>query len=311
MKNKFILFVVFAAFASIQACSRDVTVATVDGKKITASALRAEMRMERGKYDSAILNQKANFEKFREGALNKLINEQVLLTEAQKKGIKLTDEDLKEIEQMRTDALAADGGENAITERGVNPKAWVKAQQTRIVIQRMIQQELLNRIPVSDGQITAYYNKHAEDFNQPAQFRARQILVDSKDTAEEVYAKLKDGGDFAEMAKEYSLSPDGKRGGDLGFFSSRNYPEIFSTVCQQLKIGELSDVVQTDYGFQIFELLDKRPAYQVPFEEAKESIKQLLREERAEDTINKWSADLIGKAAVSINEETLKGVALD
>lgn len=305
------LHVVIALVVLASSCSRDVTVATVGGEKITASALRAEMQMERGKYDSAVLNQKANFEKFREGALNKLINERVLLAEAGKRGIGLTKEDLKEIEKTRAGALAAGVGGDAIKERGLDPKAWDKAQQARLVIQKLIQQELLDRIPVSDEEASGYFNKHTQDFNQPAQFRARQILVDSKDTAEEVLAKLKNGGDFAELAKEYSLSPDGKRGGDLGFFSSLNYPEIFSTVCQQLKIGELSDVVQTDYGFQIFELLDKRPAYQVPFEEAKESIKQLLREDRAEDTINKWSADLIGKAAVSINEETLKGVTLD
>lgn len=306
MNHKFLHIALVSVLFTIS-CSRDGAVAIVDGRKITASALRAEMRMEKGKYDSALLSQKPNFDEFRKAALMRLINENVFLAEAQKKGITVSKDELAGLKTARGGAIDDD----MIKERGIDPKAWNEAQKRRVIIEKLIQKEVLEKIPVSDEKVLAYYNKHQQDFNRPAQFRARQILVDTRDAAEQTLAKLKGGADFAEMAKEYSLSPDGRRGGDIGFFDSRMYPEIFSVVCQQLKAGELSDVVQTDYGFQIFELLEKRPAYQVPFEEAKEAIRQLLREEKAEGLVDKWSSDLVGRAKITVNEEAVKGVMLD
>lgn len=309
MNRKFRIPVMLAFFLLAASCSRSPVVASVNGEKITAASLRAQLQMERGKYDGAVLSSKANFEKFRSRAMDILIDEAILLSEAGRAGIVAAKEEIKEIEKMR--AGAPQSGDSFFKERGIDPKFWNKAQKSKLIIGKLIQREVIEKIPVSDGEITAYYKKNPAEFSRPAAFHARQILSDSKEEADQILAKLKTGADFGELAKEFSRSPDGKNGGDIGFFDSRAYPEIFSEICQQLKVGETSDVVETSFGFQIFELLDRRPAYEIPFAEAKEKIRQTLRGEKAGADIEKWIAGLKKKANVSVNEEAVKEVVLD
>ncbi|MFH0799011.1 MAG: peptidyl-prolyl cis-trans isomerase [Pseudomonadota bacterium] len=310
-RSRIITAIFIVALACACSVWRNQVVATVDGEKIKASDLKAAMNMERGKYDPIVLNQRANFEEFRREALDKLTQEAILLAEAKKAGLKASPEELKEIKEMRSIAAAVREGDPVLADQGIDPGAWEKAQQKRLLIQKLIQREVIDPIPIPEGKASAYYKSHIQEFNQPAQYRARQILVNTRNQAEEILAKLKQGGDFAEFARQYSTSPDGKRGGDLGYFDASAYPPAFSEICGKLQAGETSDVVQTDYGFQIFQLLDRRPSRQISFEEASERIKQELKEESARAAIEKWAEGLRSKAKVAVNEEALKGVRLE
>lgn len=303
------LFTVFILAAACS-CSRDKVVATVNGERITAAMLQAEMEMDRGKYDPIALVDGKNFEEFRQQALDELIHEEILLSEAKRVGLSPSRDDVKEVENMRISEVAGGLPDTDMLARGIDPKIWKKAQLKRITINKLIKQEVMDKIPVPEENIADYYKRHAREFDQPAQFRARQILTDTREVAENILMKLREGKDFAELAKEYSLSPDGKRGGDLGFFDSRTYPPIFSEVCQELKEGETSGVVTTDYGFQIFELLEKRPARKVPFDEARDAILSMLRENESEAAIEKWDAELKGRSKVEIDQNALKEVFL-
>ena len=311
MKLRILLFTALLTAAS--GCHKfdDPVVATVDGMKITASELRTQMSMERGNFDPAILSEDANFAEFRRRALDKLIEERMLLAEAKRLGIEASRKEQKDMEELLAGALTASEGDAALRSQGVDPGSWREAQRRRLVIGKLISKEVLEKVPVTDGEVRAYYDSHVSEFNRPAQYRARQIIVDSRELADEILAKLKQGQDFGELAKQHSLSPDGKRGGDLGFFDARAYPAVFAEVCSQLKIGEISDVVPTDYGYQIFELLEKRPARQIPYEEAAVQIRRRLREEGSEKIFAEWSEGIRAKSKASVDEEALKGVSLE
>lgn len=307
------IFIVLCIVVLSASCSkfRSPTVAIVNGKKITAKDIVAQMEMEKSLYDPVIISQPANFEQFRRQALGKLIQEEIFLTEARRSGIELSRDDLDEAEKMRRGASAPNEADATISERGIDPKVWKKAQQRRLIINKLIQKEVINNIPVPSEEVSKYYLAHIQEFNLPAQFHMRQILVDTQEQADGIMAKLKAGEDFATLAKKYSISPDGKRGGDLGFFDSRTYPHVFSEICQQLKPGETSEVVATDYGYQIFQLLDKRPARQLTQEEAYAKIKQNFREEKSEATVENWSKTLRAAAKIVIDEKALEEVKFE
>lgn len=298
------LFVVFVLIF-VCSCAADKVVAVVNGERITDVMMRAEMEMERGKYDPAVLADGKNFADFRQKALTKLIQENILLSEAKRLGVKPSRAEIESVQEMGAGEFAEDA-----PARGIDPKEWEKAQTQRITITKLIKQEVVDKIPVPEEKTADYYKKHAREFDEPAQFRAQQILTDTRETAENVLAKLKQGEDFAELARQYSQSPDAKRGGDLGFFDSRAYPPIFSEVCERLGEGETSGVTATDYGWQIFRLIEKRPARKVPFDEAKETIISILREGEAEGAIEKWVNSLSEKAEVKINQNELEEVRL-
>lgn len=313
MKLTLQLTVIMCVFVCLISCSRfrGTVVATVDGEKITAAELKDEMRMEYGKYDPALLSQSTNFDEFRRQALEKLVQEKILLAEAKRQGITPTKEDLGKISEGNPGTLSAQEGDGSLLEHGIDPKAWQEAQRRRLTITKLITQAVIDKIPVSDAQVEAYYQQHREAFHVPAQFRARQIIVETQELAEQILAKIKQGEDFEQLAKLHSLSPDAKRGGDLGFFDAKSYPPVFTEVCQQLRIGDVSDVIPTDYGYQIFQLLEKRPARIIPFEEAAVSIRQLLKEEGSEQAFDRWFDGLKQKARTAINDNAVKGVTLE
>ena len=294
----------------IAACSKGPTVATVDGEKISANDLVEKMRMEMGIYDPTILSDEQNYQNFRRLALENLIQESILISEAKRLGVDSDDESPGAVPEIIVgDPKHAD--RETLEERGIDPDKWMEAQRRRATIRRLIEKEVMDRIPVSDEQLESYYRKHISDFRENTRFHARQILVDKKEVADRIYVRLMKGEDFATVAKEVSVSPDAARGGDLGFFDAKTYPEVFAEVCQQLKPGEISKVTATSYGFQIFQLIAKRPPRQRSLDEMRSQIERILKEEKMDEVFVPWLEGLVKKASVSVNEEALKEVRLN
>lgn len=296
------------ALLLLAACSKGKAVATVDGERISSTALIERMRMEKLLYDPAVLDDDVNFVNFRRQALDGLIREEILLKEAKRLG-------LDEIEPAsgagaKPGATGMPDGE-ALSERGIDAGWWKESQRRRAIIRRLIDREVLQKIPVDENEVKEYYRKHIGDYRDNTRFHARQILVDKKEDADRIYVKLMNGADFAELAKEHSVSPDSERGGDLGYFDAEAYPEVFSEICQQLKPGEISHVTATPYGFQIFQLIAKRPPRQRTLEEVRGEIERILREDDMEKAFAPWLESLMKRARVSINEATLKEVRLN
>ncbi len=303
--------VAFIALAC--ACSRGsgTVVASVDGQRITSQDLLEEMRMQRGMYDPAVFSSPQNYEEFRRRTLERLVQEAILTAEAKRAGITVSDEELSQSPELATEAAEGADQEKILSERGIDPKRWREAQRRRVLIRKLIESQVVDRIPVTDEAIDAYYKSHAAQFRENTQYHARQILVETREQADRIHAQLVKGADFGELAKRHSISPDGARGGDLGYFDAQSYPEIFSEICGQLSKGQTSEVKATPYGYQIFQLLDKRPSRQRPLAEVRPLIRRMLQEERIESTYEPWIAGLTKGARIQINEDVLKEVRLE
>jgi len=303
-------YLTIALFVLMAACSSGKTVATVDGERISSSDLAWKMRMEMVLYDSAILSDERNFENFRRQALDNLIQEAVLIGEAKRLGVDVDSESARavpEIMVVKPNISESD----ALAKKGIDEKRWREAQRKRALIRKLIEKEVVDKIPVTEKEIEDYYRNHISDYRDNTRFHARQILVDKKEMADRIHARLMKGEGFAALAKEFSVSPDAARGGDLGFFDAGAFPEVFAEICQQLSPGEISKVKATPYGYQIFQLIAKRPPRQRTIEEARDEIERRLKEKRIEEVFTPWLEELMKKAKVSVNEDALKEVKLN
>lgn len=122
---------------------------------------------------------------------------------------------------------------------------------------------------------------------------------------EEVAAKLKQGQDFAELAKEYSDDTGTKeRGGDLGFFERRMMVQPFDEAAFNLQVGEISDIVETQFGYHIIKLLGRGEIQS--FEQEKENLKTILKRLRYQDIYNEYVNQLKKEFAFSINNNALQ-----
>ena len=139
--------------------------------------------------------------------------------------------------------------------------------------------------------------------------RAAQIVVKGMDEARRVQAQLKAGGKkFADLARRYSLSADAKVGGDLGFFPRGQMPPAFDEVVFRLPVGQVSDVVETEYGYHLFRVLERKAGRKLDFAEVRHLVEAKLLAQRRAEAQTKYEEELRAKAKVWVNETTLQAI---
>nr|WP_257787940.1 peptidylprolyl isomerase [Limihaloglobus sulfuriphilus] len=168
---------------------------------------------------------------------------------------------------------------------------------------------------VSDEDVKNYYDENTQQFKQPEQVRASHILVKvEKDASEEdkaaakeeikaIKAKIDAGEDFAELAKSESDCPSGKNGGDLNFFSQGRMVKPFSDAAFAMEVGEISDVVETQFGYHIIKVTDKKEANTQTFDEVKANIKARLESEKRNKYVSSYIEKLKEEAELTYDEE--------
>ncbi len=162
---------------------------------------------------------------------------------------------------------------------------------TEMAIQKWVETKIVPTVEVSDAAIKSYYQSNADEFQKPEMVSASHILIKFDDDAsdqdkaaarkqaEELLAQLKKGADFAKLAEEHSACPSGKRGGDLGSFGKGQMVPAFEAAAFALKDGELSDVVETRFGYHIIKGGDRTEAETVSLDEARDQIRANLSQE--------------------------------
>ena len=180
--------------------------------------------------------------------------------------------------------------------------AKIKAFMERKALQDVyIAKMLMERVREED--VTAYYDKEIKNGPVEEEVRARHILLDNREAADAVVADLENGADFAALAKERSKGPSGPSGGDLGYFSKQSMVPAFSDAAFKLAAGETSPPVQTQFGWHVIRVEDRRNRPPPLFDQVRDQIYQLLISEAQRDIYDemraKASVDLVDMPGVS------------
>lgn len=142
------------------------------------------------------------------------------------------------------------------------------------------------------AELEKYYFEHLDEFRRPDRVRLRQILVYDRPSADKAMAALRKGESFAEVAARFSQDPRAQAGGDQGVLARDDLPPIFAETIFRLGAGENSQVVEAEYGFQIFKVDEVLPATVLPFESARPAIEERLRRE----LVDRELANLLAEA---------------
>lgn len=236
--------------------------------------------------------------------LSRLIEEEIILSEAMKNGIAVSENELaSEVDGIKKQ-YNDESFQEAIMERYGHIGNWKEEIRRKLVIRKAIERFAGEPVDISEGEAKRYYEEHMEEYDAPERVRARMIVVSSEEAAKEVAGRV-NKANFAELAKEVSLSPEGKEGGDLGYFSRGEMPEEFENVVFKLKPGGISPVVKTEYGYHIFLLEDKKAAGRLKYNEVRDKIIQRLRNEAAERLFEEWVSSLKQNAQIEVREDLL------
>ena len=269
--------------------------AVVGSKPITKDQFQSLMDRAKTSYQS----QKRPFpkpgsteyEQLKGQAVTFLIQRAEFEQEAEGMGIKITDDKVnKRIEQLKKQFY---GGSEQRYERTLKQQGLTQDQAKEEVRAQLISEELFKKVTgdvkVSKDEIKAYYNSHKSQYGQPQTRDVRHILVAKKALADQLYAQLKAGANFAKLAKKYSKDPgSASNGGKLTVSKGQTVP-AFDKTAFTLKKGELSAPIHTQYGYHIIQALSAvKPAQTSSLSKVQSSIKQQLEQQKKNEAMTKW-----------------------
>ncbi len=157
--------------------------------------------------------------------------------------------------------------------------------------------------PVTQAQIKAFYQANVSQFQNPEEYDLAHILVKTQAQAASILAQLQKGADFATLAKKYSTDTgSAKNGGDLGYQPLSTYVAAFANAAAKLtKVGELSPVVHSQYGYHIIKLLGIKKASTQPLSQVQSEIQSYLQQQNANTAINSYLTKMTAKAKIKTN----------
>lgn len=261
--------------ASLVGCSDEEVVARVEDEIISKDEFYDQLVAQNGQQ-----------------VLNALIAEQIIELEIEKQNVKITDE---EIDAQLTKFKEAYGGEEGfeayLTYVGITEKDLEENIQMNLKLEKLLDPY----IEITEDEKKEYFEENKESFNEPEQVKASHILVETKEEADEVIAKLDAGEDFADLAKEYSLDGSSEQGGDLGYFGRGQMVAPFEEAAFSLEIDEISEPVESEFGYHIIKVEDHKEAKEGTYEENAEDIRNIIFQSRFNDAYNQWYNAKVGE----------------
>ncbi|MDD2540047.1 MAG: peptidylprolyl isomerase [Desulfuromonadaceae bacterium] len=288
-------------------------VARVNGTEITLGELkRAEKILIAGQPGMAIPPYLK--EEFEKQALNQLISSELLFQAGQKLDIKDLDKQTADrLEKIRTGFPDTKEYAKQLQNIGMDENMLRDYTRRDLIIANFVNTNFASQVTVDEKEIKTFYDQNPDKFSQAEQVRASHILigVDSKagtdeknkarEKAEKLHKELESGADFVALAKENSTCPSSKQGGDLGYFPKGKMVPQFEQAAFALEPGRLSGVIETQYGFHIIKLTDRKKAEKISLEIAHKKIENYLLTQKTNAAIG----DFVGEARKSAKIDVL------
>jgi len=270
----------FGAYAAVQANEPNVStgnvgeeaVATVDDEAITANELYQAMLKQYGAQ-----------------TVDQLITERLINRAAAEANIEVTEADVNaEIDKIKANFPDEATFNQQLELAGFTLESLKEQMEPQVKLTKLVEPQ----VQVTDEDLQTYYDENKANYETPEQVRASHILVDSREEAEEILAQLKGGADFAKLAQERSKDGSAANGGDLDFFGRGAMVAPFEEAAFALEVGAISDVVESEFGFHIIKVTDKRAAGTTPFEDVKEEIRETLHSQRLSERTQTYIEEL-------------------
>lgn len=239
--------------------------------------------------------------KLKDDILESLIEREILFQESQKSGIEVEQKSIDDqLSVIKKRFPTEDEYKNALSTMKLSEDAVKMQIKKGLAIKELIDIQIAQKVMITDEESKAYYDTHPELFKQAEQVKASHILIkvdsnadeqkktDAKKKIVEVQKKLKDGQDFAALAKEYSEGPSNVRGGDLGYFGRGQMVKPFEDAAFGMKPDEVSEIVETQFGYHLIKVYDKKPEKTLAYTEVKDQLTQRMKQEKTEQEAGKY-----------------------
>ena len=236
--------------------------------------------------------------------LEQLIEQQLLYQAALKQNIQIDEESyIQSIAELDEQLKNNPSFKSEVEKSNYSMEDIHNQIREQFMINSFVNEKFFSSATVNDEEIKLYYEKNKEQFLLPEKISAQHILIkptppDNKETRanalkkiKEIQEELKSNPDFESLAKSFSQCPSKEKGGDLGFFTRGQMVPPFEEAAFALGINEISDVVETQFGFHLIKVTGKVPGKTIEFDQVKDQLKASLTKQKAMENVDHFLND--------------------
>ena len=297
---------------SVHARVLDKVAAKVNSEIITLSAIKERAELLRQKYVGAPIS--ISEQDLLKDALNMIIEERLQIQEGKKYGF-IVDEYAIDaaVEDIKKKNNLADGQLQEMLKReGRTLESYKNHIRDQILVSKITQFEIGNRVKVSEKSIIKYYKKNQKEFWEEGKVRTRHILFISERgssenqrraklrQAKKVLSEIRKGSDFSKLAIKYSEDVSASSGGDVGFVKRGKMVREFEEAVFSLKPGQISDIVETEYGYHIIKVDEVLPGKTLTLKDVKNRIHKILSMQKQKQVYDDWINELKKSAFIEV-----------
>lgn len=288
--------------------------ASVNGTVISIKDFDREFGIYQKHFRSQSPNLPPDFlKRLRVQVVNEMINQELLYQDSQKQKVSLAKEAVdKEVGAFQKQFPNEDQYREWLTKMQFTEESFKSQFKKRMMVRALVDKNIISKVNIKDDEAKAYFEKNPDKFRVEESVRARHILIkldkaadektkaDARKTLTEIKKKILSGDDFDELAKAHSQGPSGSRGGDLGYFKKGQMVKPFEEAAFKLAVNEVSDIVETRFGYHLIKVLDHKSPANPKYEEVKDKAIKMVRDERIRSQVS----DYIGKLRAQAEIET-------
>jgi peptidyl-prolyl cis-trans isomerase C len=250
-------------------------------------------------------------EEIARAAVKKVVEARLLAQEARRRGLKPDSQRVSAaMAEIEKQAGGRAGLETALARLGATYDQFQASASETDLVQVFLTTQIEPQVTVTAADVSAFYDANPEMFARPDMVRARHIMIrltptstaeDKKNARTRATAarqRVVAGEDFAKVAREVSEGREASNGGDMGFFAKDEMMPELTNIAFALDVGQISEIIETRFGFHILKVEEMRPASKMTFEEAKEPVRQLLIENRTGEKVSELLVQLTEAATI-------------
>ncbi len=301
-----LLSIVLLLALIITGCGKEVDkVGEVNGEPITKAEYESHLSFLKYYYEIQSgtkldeNNDQAVIDNLKTQTFDDLVLKKILSQQAEKDNIKITE---KEIDEEIAKAKAANGEESykkLLEDMGMN-EDQLREQIKTEKIYSALEKKVTADVAVSKEEVEKYYQENKDLFVDKGGMQISHILVDTEEKAKEILAKIEQGDDFANLAKEFSTCPSSAQGGELGLINEDSeFVTEFKEAALKLKPGEITkEPVKSEFGYHIIKAGTIMEARTIPFAETEKELNTQLLENKKAEAFYNYLQELHKKAEI-------------
>lgn len=305
----------FYVVSSDAASKKEIFAAKVNGNGIKAATLDTALNnyVENQKMFGVTVKDEEK-DRLKKDILNELVSAELLYQASQKAGLgNLSKEVDSQLENIKKGFGTEQEFQKVLKERGIDIKDLKEDIKKGIYINAYLEKDVFSKLgPVTEDEKKQEYEANKDKLNVPDEVKASHVLIKvgdkaaaeekqkAKEKIEALRARAMSGEDFAKLAKENSEDASASSGGDLGYFKKGDMVKPFEDAAFGLEKDQISPVVETQFGYHVIKVTDKKAAHTLTYEEVSQDIEKFLLNKHKRDEINKTTETLRKNAKIEI-----------